>query len=802
MNPRQISNSLESLSLDSLLAEATQHLQARRFKEAIRYYKEVRKRSLDNDSQARLEQAYQGRARELAAKRMHPEAVVIWEQMELSCGRPADASFYVWELIQVDNGAKAVAVYLAERERQKTTGRNAWPGSDLDALMAMFVILDDPAIVRFIPAESPLMQQRPHIETALDALADPSAEGRTRLREALRRIGFNSPYRDWRQLILGLSEAAGGDRLKAADCFRKIAPESLLSPLTTVLTLFMSEPPPETLLANVAALPPFQFDLLNFFLDAAGEQLLLLKKIIQLAGQADRKKILRELRSDTAQLPTSLQARLYRKCLPIFPPALLPEYEKQCGPLSEFEKAWLTARHYQQQPQSLRKANEFWARCLKIVEEAKLELPPLFEANRPKIAALLLTQMARNERETEERKCQCRCPACQQKTLYSRGYRRCLHLFTESLKYDPTDEQIYDEIIGYYQMTNDLVGQAKWIDKKIEQFSDHINALLAGAHVALARDVLQKAIRYLNRILEIEPLNKDAHRLLMDVYLNSARKRLLENKFRMVRLDFKKALELEDPREKTGMIELYWGLSEVFMGKFQLGQFLINDGLRIAKYHVAAYYRLLTEARQLGVDWRYMTGFEQHFETLLKMQGSAADVLMLVNLAANYERSRRDRLGRTDYIHKVCDYINRHAHLSYGQEALLQICEFLDRVEEYRDLKLFSSQGRNAFPDQTIFLLYEIKGKVKGQATKMSRREQQLLEDAAQRCKQANDLKTMNHIIEFLESAKKKRLGPDEPLSMKNITELMQQVGALDQERIDLLIDLLGESEGAPRDKH
>ncbi len=98
-----------STSLEVRVAQATEALRKERFREAVELLKPVVPQEPRPEWRQLLAEAYRGRARALAAKRMFKEAAVVLENTLAADGTLCDPLFYVQCLIRDGRGRGVVA---------------------------------------------------------------------------------------------------------------------------------------------------------------------------------------------------------------------------------------------------------------------------------------------------------------------------------------------------------------------------------------------------------------------------------------------------------------------------------------------------------------------------------------------------------------------------------------------------------------------------------------------------------------------------------------------------------------------
>ncbi len=180
-------------SLESALAD----LEAGRFREAISAYKALAKQ--DPALNEGLAAAYQGRARQLAAKRMDKEALVMWENRALLGDLPVHSE-HLGLLIRLGRTERALDLY-----RHPSVANDAALGSSVRAHLAARYLAGGEEIANRLVADDPVLVDGQAARRALSAYC--SGDDPT-LGEALGSIAFRSPYRDFAQILKALARQA------------------------------------------------------------------------------------------------------------------------------------------------------------------------------------------------------------------------------------------------------------------------------------------------------------------------------------------------------------------------------------------------------------------------------------------------------------------------------------------------------------------------------------------------------------------------------------------------------------------
>lgn len=175
-------------------------LDSGRFREAMAGYKELLKNAPTGEDRDGLRiglaDAYEGRARQLGAKGMHKEALVMWENRAALGALPVHPDHAVC-LLRLGRVAQVMPmlndVYLKADPESRAL---------LLGHLAAQMLAGTAGIAEALPADDPIRVQATVAEEALDAYCVGNDQA---LAQALKAIPFRSPYRDLVQILKALS---------------------------------------------------------------------------------------------------------------------------------------------------------------------------------------------------------------------------------------------------------------------------------------------------------------------------------------------------------------------------------------------------------------------------------------------------------------------------------------------------------------------------------------------------------------------------------------------------------------------
>ena len=190
---QHIQKTLSTQSPEQLESQAKQALSAERYKLALQYLKPLAKQAgnsqIPSTTLSLLEQAYTGRATELADQRMVKEAIAIWEAATPYGLDLADPRYIGW-LMQTQQYKRLLTIYHKIPVGQQR---------DLHPHLAAALLSGETHLLKQLSADDPVLKG---YEAAQNLLENWCAGAATAdLHELMKPISFRSPYRDLRQVI-------------------------------------------------------------------------------------------------------------------------------------------------------------------------------------------------------------------------------------------------------------------------------------------------------------------------------------------------------------------------------------------------------------------------------------------------------------------------------------------------------------------------------------------------------------------------------------------------------------------------
>jgi tetratricopeptide (TPR) repeat protein len=700
-------------SVETLQADAARWLADGHHKEAIEAYKQLLKTEPRQEWQTALTTAYLERAKALAHKNMFKEAAALWESRASLCENEGSLELYLTWLLRAGRYGKAARLYVENTERLPKTEDT----HQLPALFGLLLLTGQLEIAENFPADSFLRTQYPVVQGALQAYCQ---RDDTAADTYLKQIPFRSPYRDFRSLLKALM-ILETEPQEAIKLLEKIPGNSPYHNLVKLIRL------DHTRLEMLGQLSSSEQTFVAC-LKGWDKQQVKLIPTLQSAARHDSTRTLFDVVVTNKQVLGEGYARQF--CLALLPnyPPLLKNYERIFEPLSVFAQKRIEALYFERQNNSIM-ADKSWREGV-----ASLKQDRSTPENALKAAMILrhLVDLAirRGEGEDDE----------------------VLADLEASLNLDPEAKSSYLKLIQLHQARGDKKSYHKWVDVAVKHFPTEGDVLMVAIESATEKKAFKKAVKFANTLLKVDPINVKARQILLSSHVSHARKLIKSGKYDLAWKELNQASRIEKSNQRSGVIQINQGLLKLQQGggkePEQQAKQLIVEGLQLAGGGLRGQFRVRVETKLLGIK-----KFEEQVWPLLPVLArnylpSRQEVSELVSLINAYHEAD------VDFLLKVLEpfqaTLQNAAQQDFSKDELMSICQCFKQLEHYELLKLYARQAMKKWPEQPIFVYYQIVGKIAGQFSSMNETEVQRLHEALDKAEQQGDKRTSMMITGFL----------------------------------------------------
>ncbi|WP_291992978.1 hypothetical protein [Candidatus Accumulibacter sp. ACC003] len=680
---------------------ARQALDAAHYREAIELHKALLKQERRGEWLDGLADSYAGRAAELAAKGMFPEALVVWRNRATLCARPLLEGPYLDWLLRAGEHAAAL------RLLSTTDGLSATAAAELETALAAVVLTSPDSDLALLTANSPLLRHRAN---ALAAIAACCRGDHAELDEHLRAIPFRSPYRDLRFLLKSLA-LLGSDPAQAAELIARVVVGGPFEALAKVV--------------RAAIVPDGRWLAALHTLDEDGRQLLL-----DLKGcPEDGRSLLFDLaRLGSLPAPAKVVELLLRRkgglsapaatlCLRLLPyaDARIAAYHGAFAALDEGARV-CSAALAAELHNDLRRAEAQWLRAADL-------LPPL-------PAALVLRHLFELIVGDGD---------------LASGDEECVSWLYRSLALDPDDVATYLKLSRIYRQTRELKAARAIVERALERFANDAAVLLEAVEVALAGNAFKKAVGLAKRVLELDPINSRVRALIGQAHLSHARKQIRARRRDAAAKELDLAAQWLTSASERSVVKLLRGLSADDQPATALlcdaaGELAELGGNLLAAFHVLLEcVRVDSPApaslRRAGID--------------LSGKPTTREVVAVAHALNALDEDGARLLPRV--LDSLRAPLRRAAANDFSEAEAIAICEALLRRDERSLLQAFADVGLKRWPARPIFVYFTTFARHGSRACfVISDREGRALERAHDEALDAGDQRTALRIHELL----------------------------------------------------
>ena len=694
-------------TLPELETAARAEIKYGRYKEAIAIYKDLLKRERRPDWEAALAETYLSRARQVAGKSMHQEAALLWEnhaKLRPGVGPSEEYLYWLGRAGQPAKLAQAAGV-LPDAVARTPAGRQA---VETVALMA----LENEKLLGQLPSEHAIVRQRPSLRQAIAAYrAGHDAEAE----ECLKGIPSRSPYRNARTLLKALL-ALPTDRAAAAALLDRVEADSVCRSFARALRQAVATDPPE--LEGYLQLPARQQAVINALNGYDKTRVNLLRDAQKAVAARAPKSLLETALKYRAELGETASRRFCQAALIAYPEGI-PLFERAFGKLPPFEAHRIRALSLESEGDPAT-ASRHWTRC---IDELK---------QRPEGQREPLTQAAIHRHVA--------------RMAAGPAPEVAIEALEDSLALDPDDRQSYLLLISLHEELGDPKAAQAWLDELLKRFPRDPEALSMAMKAANRRKAFKKAAGYAKTLLEIDPINSQARKLLLDAHLGHARKQLKAGRVEAARKELEQARALDTQGRDPAPLFVA-GLAACGEGNLVQGGKLLREARALAGGGVAAQFQFAMEILLAGQDLNALSRLASGPD-----KGYVADkpeLLALVKSIGQYRHEGKPNLGAA--LRKLAPLLKKsfkQAELS--EEDCFGLCQGFADAGLYDLVAECAKQGLRRSPFAPGLSYFEALAKCKGDAAKLKPRDAFRLHSAIQHAQRSGDRRAAALIGNFL----------------------------------------------------
>jgi tetratricopeptide (TPR) repeat protein len=708
-------------SIATLPTRAAEALQQERFKDAIELFKQLIKQDPQPSWKAALAEAYCGRARTLAAKKMFKEAAMVLENTLSPDGTLGDPLLYVTCLIREGQQPKAAAHLLNYIGNDALPLAERQPLEDLTAALLVAVAPPPAPVSALSPERVRWRDLATAAREALGAWVDgASAEA---VDQHLNRISLRSAFRPLRLLLKSMITLPP-DAARTAKLLETITPaspffvfrqavEAAMTPVRDADSWARLTPPQQAFVAEAGGLSATAAQTITRMSEAAR------------AGPANLFNYLQK----QSDLP---QTDVRSACLNLLPqlPDRLAPFEKSFGPLSKLERARIQALTAEASADWGR-AEQAWCRVAKILaEQADDRISRLSQGVIYRHLANLATRYPGIEGDG--------------------GYGEANIFYLErSAEVDPDHIPTVLERIAYYRKADRDKDWHRLADESVARFADDSQILLQAMQSAVAREAYKKAAGFAHRLLKIDPINPGVRRQMIELQVAHARKQMRAKRPDLAAKELTQAAEWERADAPSALLRIARGLVALQAGTSEQGDAWLREGVERAGGGFAGWFRAVLEAELMKCTGSYVADLRKELAQARQTPPTKEAVTAVISAIGQPEIGKSQRKVES-LLASTRDWLSQGAPLPWTASEWQTLAETLLRFELFGILQDYARAGRGREPNNAEWRFQEVIARTRNNPRAMTIAEIEALDEMADAAAERQDFRTAERIRRFL----------------------------------------------------
>jgi hypothetical protein len=720
-----------SVPIDTLAARAVEALQQERFKEAIEYFKLVIRQDPRPEWRQALLDAYHGRARVLAAKKMFKEAAMVLENTLAADGTLRDPLLYLKCLIREGQEQKAAAHAL-----QYIGNDSRLPQAERAALEELTAALLVAAPQRPDPARAAPCERTRWLELAAACREALAARGNgasaEEMERKLNRISLRSAFRPVRLLLKSL--ASGPQEAERTRLLLEaIPPGSPFAPFRqAVQAAVPGERVPDADEWNRLTSAQRAFVAEMRGLPTAASQFLARSSEAARSGPA-------ALFVYLLKQPDLPRAEVRSACLNLLPqiPDRLAQFENSFGPLSDLERHRVQALAAEARGDWV-KVERSWRAVATAIADAQSGARPGDDRQARLSQGVIFRHLARlaaghpdiNGGDVLDD------PAI----LY----------LERSCEADPDYIPGVLELIRRYREDARPKDWHRLVDEAIQRFPADGQVLLQATESAMARKAYKKAAGFARRLLTIDPINAGVRRQMIELQVAHARKQMRAKRPDLAGKELAEAAEWERPDAPSALLRIARGLVGLRTGPEERAEAWLREGVELAGGGTAGWFRVVLEAELMKLARGDAQRLRQELARARATPPTQAAVMAIV-AALGQPEAGEARRAVSSLLLGMHAWLLQAAAIDWSPAEFQALAETLARFDAFDLLGEYARAVHRRDPANPAWRFHAIVARTKGNADRLSMFETNELVQMADAAARRQDFHAANRIERFLD---------------------------------------------------
>jgi tetratricopeptide (TPR) repeat protein len=713
-----------SAPIGNLAVRADEALRQQRFKEAIELFKLMIRQDPKPEWKEALAEAYRGRARALAAKKMFKEAAMVLENTITLGGTVRDPRLYLTCLIRDGQQPKAAAYLL------RCLGN--------DDVLPLTEQASFEALAAALLVAVPQLPEAPHgaapqpsrwRELAIasrEALASwingTSLEDMDR---QLNRISLRSAFRPIRLLLKSLITPSRDDE-RTRHLLQTISPDSPFYPFRQAVEAALLRE--SDLDASVwERLTPAQQAFVAETRGLPGEASQFLARL----SEAERggPAILFGYLAKQPELP---QAEARSACLNLLPqiPDRLPQFEKSFGPLSDLERNRVKALAAEARG-NWEAAERSWLAVARAIANGGTDRQAMLAQG---VIYRHLAHLAVMHPEIEGE-----------------------DLFGDSVTFylercyatDPDHIPTLLELIDRYRKESQFKDWHRLTDEAVQRFPDDSHVLLQATESAVARKAYKKAAGFARRLLQINSINPGVRRQMIELQVAHARKQMRAKRPDLAAKELSAAAEWERSNAPSAMLRIARGLVSLRTGATEQAEAWLRQGVDLSGGGVVGWFQARLEAELMKSTGGDAGWLHQELVRARETLPTKEAVMAIVSAVGQPEAGENKR-AVAGLLLGMRAWLQQAAALDWSEAEFQSLAETFARFDAFGLLQEYVRAARQRDPANPMWRFHDIVARTKGSAERLSMAEMDDLFEIAKAAARREDFHAAKQIERFL----------------------------------------------------
>lgn len=553
------------------------------------------------------------------------------------------------------------------------------------------------------------------------------------VRETLQGIGIQSPFLEWKLLVRGFQAYYQNEDERALENWQRLdaqrIPAKLAAPFRFRIdaNYRLAQPPPTQValqkLGDQLQSSGLVQSLRTLQTSLAGENL---APSFRLAEG-----LLPTMRREAPHLVPRLAACFYWAIISGGQPRDVDRYRRLFGPPSDDPQFERLEALVMEQMAQMQDAHEHWRKYEQAIA-ANASSWPGEQANRAR--ALVWWHMGNNAASVPDTdKIKNLPPFLRNHPSRPKPLKPTAEqCFQEALKLAPDLLMAHEALFHYYQREKELAKAEEAAKKLLERFPEHLPTLEALGRLCMQRQKYGAGLRYYQRALKANPLDRRLRSEVSTAHLFHARSLVEAGRFDEARAEYQSSIA-NDPSQDRYSALCKWAACEFKAGETARAEELLQQALTHAGSQLAVAFSMLIECIRLKLPRPLKSRFDKEFKEKLEETATAPAAVALAETASAHRAAGIKYYGQKTHEKKVLTYLDKSRKLDWTENQLEKICSSLLALKALKPLREFATRGKKLFPKAPYFPYIEAESYLaQGANRSQPWRVQPLLEKARQ----------------------------------------------------------------------